>query len=131
MTALDPQAFSAWIEALGRSWETGDAQAAGRLFAEDISYREDRFSEPMQGRQAVIQYWKDVLRTQKDIQFGYRMIGITGDTGIVHWWCSFERIPSGVPVRLDGVFVATFDEQSQCSNFEEWWQIEEPALVSK
>jgi ketosteroid isomerase-like protein len=129
MTGLDHQAFAAWVEALGRSWETGDAEAAGQLFAEDIAYREDRFSEPMRGRQAVIQYWEDVPRTQQNIRFGYRVIAVAAATGIAHWWCSFERIPSGVPVRLDGVFLATFDAQGQCSNFEEWWHIEEPALV--
>lgn len=126
---LTHDSFTTWVQTLGHAWETGDAQAAGQLFADDVSYREDRFGEPMRGRDAVIAYWEDVPRTQADIRFGYRVLAVTGDTGIAHWWCSFKRISSGVPVKLDGVFVATFDAQGQCLTFEEWWQIEEPAAV--
>ncbi len=129
--ALDRDYFAAWVEKLGRSWEVGDADGAGQLFAGDISYRADRFSPPMQGREAVIAYWEEVPRTQKDIRFGYRVLAVTGDTGIAHWWCAFQRVPSGVPVRLDGIFIAQFDARGQCRAFEEWWQIEEPALVAR
>ncbi len=122
---MDSTSFDAWVAALGRAWETKDARAASALFAEDASYQEDAFGEPMHGRDTILAYWLEVPTTQEDIRFGHEMIVISGDVGVAHWWASFRRIPSGAPVRLDGVFAATMDAQGRCRIFREWWQKQE------
>lgn len=120
------ESFTEWMDYLGRAWVEANPQNAGRLFTDDARYREDRFAAPMVGREAIIAYWEDVPRTQKDIEFGYRIIGVTPESGIAHWWASFTRIPTDVPVKLDGILIAYFDDSHHCHTFEEWWQIHEP-----
>lgn len=122
---MDATSFDAWVSALGRAWETRDARAAAALFTEDASYQEDAFGEPMRGRDAILAYWSEVPTTQENIEFGYEVIIFSGDVGIAHWWASFRRIPSGAPVKLDGVFAATMGAQNRCRVFREWWQKQE------
>jgi ketosteroid isomerase-like protein len=122
---MDTNTFAAWVAALGKAWETKDAAAAADLFAEDATYQEDSFAPPMRGRDAIRAYWADVPLTQEDIAFAFEVIAVSGDLGIAHWWCSLTRKPSGSPVRLDGVFVVSFDAQGRGQTFREWWQIQE------
>ncbi len=113
------------MAALGHAWEAGDAAAATRLFREDISCQEDPFAAPLQGREAVREYWADVPRTQKEIRFGFETLAVTADGGIFHWWASFTRIPSGAAVRLDGAQIVKLDDNNLCYSLREWWMREE------
>ena len=127
---MDVTTFAAWVAALGRAWEMKDAAAAAALFAEDASYQEDSFAAPMRGRDAIRAYWADVPLSQDDIVFAFQVITVSGDLGIAHWWCSLIRKPSGVPVKLDGVFVVTFDAHGLGQTFREWWQKQEESQDS-
>ncbi len=98
----------AWIAALGRAWEAGDADAATALFRDDISYQEDPFAAPMVGREAVRAYWAEVPQMQRDIRFGFETLAVTDDGGVFHWWASFTRIASGATVRLDGAQIVNY-----------------------
>jgi ketosteroid isomerase-like protein len=122
---MTKERLETWMAALGRAWETGDADAAAALFREDINYQEDPFAPPLQGREAVREYWADVPRTQKDIRFSFETLAVTQDGGIFHWWASFTRIPSGAPVRLDGAQTVKLDDDNLCYSLREWWMREE------
>ena len=82
---MDADAFSAWVTALGRAWEVKDADAAAALFAEDATYQEDSFGEPMRGREAIRAYWADVPLTQEDIAFNSEVITVSGDLDRDGW----------------------------------------------
>src|SRR5688500_17861041 len=99
------------MHSLGRGWVNANAKAIGGLFTEDATYREDRFTEPMRGRDAIVAYWEEVPRSQRNIQFGYRVITVSPDSGIAHWWASFRRISNDPPVELDGIIIAHFDAE--------------------
>jgi len=122
---MDSNTFAGWVAALGRAWEAKDAGAAAALFAEDATYQEDSFAEPMHGRDQIRAYWAEVPLTQENIVFNYEVIAVTGDLGVAHWWTSLERKPSGVPVKLDGVFAVTMDAHGRGKTFREWWQKQE------
>ena len=68
---MDHAAFKNWLDAYGRAWEGRDPNAAAELFAEDGSYQVTPFIEPYRGRQAIFEYWPQVMRTEQDIRFGY------------------------------------------------------------
>lgn len=122
---MDSSTFAEWVAALGRAWESKDADAAAKLFAEDAIYQEDSFGEPMRGREQIHAYWTEVPATQDQIVFNYEIITVSGETGVAHWWTSLVRIPSGARVRLDGVFVVTMDTHHRGKVFREWWQKQE------
>jgi uncharacterized protein (TIGR02246 family) len=111
-----------WLDAYGRAWETRDAQAVGELFAEDATYQETPFVEPMRGRAAIREYWVNaVVRTQEQIRFGYQILAVAEDSCIAHWWASFVRVSTQTQVKLDGIFLLTFTPGNLCSELREWW----------
>ncbi len=111
----------AWFDAYKRAWETRDAEAAAALFAETAVYQEKPFGKPMRGRATIRAYWEHIPRTQDDIRFHYKVIGLASDGGTVHWWASFVRLPSGKRLHLDGVAAVTLGGDGKCRLFREWW----------
>ena len=122
---MTKERLETWMAALGRAWETGDADAATALFREDISYQEDPFVAPMVGREAVHAYWAEVPLAQRDIRFGFETLAVTDDGGVFHWWASFTRIATGAVVRLDGAQIIKLDDHDLCYDLREWWMREE------
>ena len=123
---MNRETFDAWLRAYGRAWEEGDADAAAALFAPDAAYHETPFATPMVGRAAIYEYWRaGAGQSQRDVQFNFTILNLSERTGLAHWTASFLRLPSGRPVRLDGILAATFDDEGRCSLFREWWHRQE------
>jgi hypothetical protein len=119
---IDHTAFEEWLLAYGRAWETGNPDAVAALFTPDAAYYETPFDEPMVGAEAIRRYWSQgAEQAQKDVRFGFLILSIAGRMGIAKWQASFERIPSGVGVELDGILTAEFDQSGRCRVFREWW----------
>jgi len=113
--------FERWLDAYGRAWEGRDAQAAAALYAEDGTYQVTPFVEPLRGRAAILEYWREVARTEENIQFGFEVLTVTAESGIAHWWASFVRVPPGMPTKLDGIFLIALDASGKCTSLREWW----------
>jgi ketosteroid isomerase-like protein len=123
---MDQLSLQAWLDAYGRAWETRDSRAVGELFSEDATYQETPFVEPMSGRAAIRQYWEDnVEKSQEQVQFESEILAIVGNLGIARWWTSFVRVASRKRVRLDGIFLLTFDAEGGCRKLQEWWMRQE------
>lgn len=119
---MDQLSFRAWLDAYGRAWETRDPAAVVELFSEDATYQETPFSEPMRGRDAIRQYWvNSVENSQEQIRFESEILAIVGEVGIARWRASFVRVASGKGVRLDGIFLLTFNAEGVCLKLQEWW----------
>jgi uncharacterized protein (TIGR02246 family) len=119
---LNPESLRTWLDSYGSAWEERDPEAVIRLFAEDATYQETPFSQPMRGREAIRQYWsKAVVAYQEQVRFAFEVLAITEVTAIAHWWASFVRISSKTRASLDGVFLLTFDAAGLCRELREWW----------
>jgi ketosteroid isomerase-like protein len=118
---MDREIFEAWLGAYGLAWERGDPQAAAGLFAEDASYHETPFDEPMRGRAQIAEYWSEVPRSQDDIRFSYEILATSEREGVAHWNADFLRLPARTPVTLDGILLARLDADGRCTEFREWW----------
>ena len=125
---MDRSSFKSWLDAYGRAWEARAPEAAAALYASDATYQVTPFAEPMRGRAAILDYWSHVAETEQEVDFGYRILAVTAQCGIAHWWASFVRVPPGVDTKLDGIFVISLDSQNLCTQLREWWvkQQEEP-----
>ena len=119
---MNSESLRSWLEGYRSAWEERDPEAVISLFAEDATYLETPFSQPMRGREAIRQYWsRAVVSYQEQIRFGYEVLAITEVSAIAHWWASFVRISSKTQVNLDGVFLLTFDKVGRCQELREWW----------
>ena len=119
--AIARDALQAWLDAYGRAWEQMDPDAAAALFADDATYQETPFDQPMRGREAIREYWRGVPEAQRDIRFEHEVLAADGDRGIAWWRARFLRVPTSADVTLDGIFVLAFDEDGRCSSLREWW----------
>ncbi len=122
---MEPDKLKTWLEAYGRAWEARDPRAATALFAEDGTYQVTPFVAPMRGHEAIFQYWSEVTRPERDIQFGFEILALTADAGIARWWASFVRVPPGLKTKLDGIFLISLDAHNRCKSLREWWHKQE------
>jgi hypothetical protein len=124
MAGLDRRTLEDWLARYGRAWETADPDAATELFTEDATYRETPFDEVMEGREAIRRYWREVRDTQRDISFGWEVVG--SDPVVVRWRASYVRLRDRRRITLDGVFFLEFAEPTGlCRRLREWWHIHE------
>lgn len=118
--AITSERLEAWLQILGRAWETADAELATSLFDAGVVYRDNPFEPPIVGAEAVRQYWLENLATQREVRFEGRVLAVEGEVGVVNWQVSFIRVPSGEAVKLDGVSMGRFRE-GKPSEWLEWW----------
>jgi ketosteroid isomerase-like protein len=110
-----------WLDKYGRAWERGDAEASIGLYSEDVRYYETPFDAPEIGHESVRRYCLEAAGAQRDVRFSHEAYSMEGDTGIARWRASFVRVPSGMHVELDGIFVLRFDGDGKCRELREWW----------
>ena len=114
--------FEQWLERYGRAWEAGSPEGVLDLFSEQAEYFETPFDPAMVGHDAIGRYWTDGAKNaQRHVKFSARPIAFDGEIGYAHWHATFERVPSGSQVELDGVLSARFDARMRCVVFREWW----------
>ena len=102
-----------------KAWENRDPQAAADLCAENLEYFESPFLEPLKTKKEVFEEWKSV-ENQKDVSVSYKIMNVSGGTGISHFSATFTRVPSREQVHLDGIFQVKLDADNLCTEFR-WW----------
>lgn len=118
---MDVAGLSGWLEGYGGAWEAGDPEAAAGLFTDDATYRETPFEEPMRGSAGHLELLGGGPPDPAGRALRLRGAGGGGEPRGGRWWASFVRVPGGVRVDLDGIFVLMFDQDGQCTSLEEWW----------
>jgi ketosteroid isomerase-like protein len=122
MTELKLDSLTTWLAAYGDAWQNGDADAVITLFSDNAKYYETPFSDPMIGRPAIHNYWREgAAESQTDIRFTYQALAVTENKGLAQWQATFTRLPSGNRVELDGFLTAEFNPTGKCTLFREWW----------
>ncbi len=124
---LTMSALSNWLDAYGEAWESRDADAAAKIFSEDATYQVTPYEEAHRGRSGVHDYWAGVTENQRNVQFEYQTLSVTGNTGIAHWSANFDVVPDGPHIDLNGIFVLEFDADGKCRRLREWWHIQTDA----
>lgn len=122
----DSATFIRWLDAYGRAWKERDPDGVAELFTPDARYYWTPFDQPKLGRQQITEAWLRATTGQRDIHFRHELLCVSGTRGIARWWCSFERLASGRPVRLAGVLCVEMDDRGLCCEFREWWHSDEP-----
>ena len=123
MPSLTSATVEAWLSRYEQAWEQRDPDRAAALFTENAPYHEMPFDAPKAGRAGIRDYWTKVTADQRDVDFKWQLISVTGPTAVARWSASLKSASSGTRVELDGVFILTFDGSGLCSELREWWHV--------
>lgn len=120
------ETFREWVQSYGKAWEGRDPESAGKLFTRDALYYWTPFDEPKTGREGIAAAWREATSRQRNVQFSFEVLAVTGRTGIARWHTALERRATARRVELDGILAAEFDDDSAlCRVFREWWHTTE------
>ena len=119
MSTASAEALHAWLTAYGAAWEARDPAAAAALFTDTGTYEWGPFGDLLRGPSAIRERWEEVTAAQRDVEFGFDVLGVVEAGGVAHWRCSFDV--AEVRIELDGIFLVTLAEDGRCSEFREWW----------
>jgi ketosteroid isomerase-like protein len=115
--------LESWLKAYEEAWETLDADKAAQLFTKDATYQDDPYKDPHLGQEGVHKYWSTVTADQKDVDFTFEVISVTGNTGIAHWHSEFTQASTGATIIIDGMFNLKFSQDGLCESLKEWWHL--------
>ncbi len=118
LRANDAKGF---LEKYKMAWETRDAALAASLFTRDARYKENPFTEPIIGREAIHDYWAEATGRQEDIIFTVTHSFHTGYVLVAEWTCKYRDRVTGKLRELAGMFFADF-YGNQVRAFREYWQ---------
>jgi hypothetical protein len=110
-----------WLDAYGRAWEDGDADAAAALFGEDATYRSNIFEE-YRGRNGVHTYWTEVTRTQEDVRVRMGSPFVDGDRVAAEFWTTM--VNGGAEITLPGCLLLRFGTDGLCLALREYWHLQ-------
>jgi len=119
--ALHASDAKEFLEKYKKAWQTRDADLAASLFTRDARYKENPFSEPIIGREAIHDYWAAATAQQEDIRFTVTNYLHTGYVLIAEWTCHYRDRSSGRARERAGMFFADF-YGNQVRAFREYWQ---------
>lgn len=104
--------YADWLARYRHAWIERDAAAAGRLFTEDATYREQPFQPPFVGRAAIRDYWSRVTASQTGVELRYGKAIVDGRRLAVEWWANLQTTDG--PLTLAGEFLLLFADSGEC-----------------
>ena len=118
---LDPKKqYAALVEEFGHGWEKGNGERMAAVFTDDAVFQSAPFEMPIRGREAILEYWKDLPREQAEITFRYGEIFLVGPWFSVEFRCRFRRRRTGEWVDVRGaLFCETAD--AKISEMRMYW----------
>ncbi len=116
------------LETYGKAWESQDPELIISIFTEDAIYQEGPFAVPMQGHDAIKNYWqKKVAQEQKDIRFTLLNFLVQDDQAAAEWNGDFIDTTTNEQVRLYEVAFLAFKD-GKISSLRETWRSQRSAL---
>ena len=113
------KARESWLQRYTTAWRENDLALAAGLFADHVEYSFDPFRQPIKGRHAVLEYWRQAFAGQRDLRLSVRLWAATADAAAAEWWAAFER--DGANLTLSASLLLRFDDQGRCVELHEHW----------
>lgn len=120
-TILDRDFVEGVIEKYGKAWVNRDSNLIATLFSVDAMYHEQVINDPIRGRRAIQQYWKNrVVRGQRNIEFRLQNLYIDGRTAIAEWQAEFDVVRTSTRIVMKQVAILEFSAGKIVSLREYW-----------
>lgn len=115
---MELKEVSAWIDAYLDAWRSNEPEKVGALFTDDATYAYRPYSDPLQGRSAIVANWLAEPDEPGSWEAAYHPMLVDGDRAII----------TGVTRYSDGntysnLFVVDFDDGGRCRAFTEWYML--------
>ena len=109
--------LGAWVEAYERAWRAPGPDVLSELFAAHAVYSPLPFRESHEGLDAIRTFWEEGRdRPDEEFTFEWEIVAVDGDVGVVRTEVRYAQ-----PARVwRNLWVARFDENGRCVEFEEW-----------
>ena len=120
---MDRADVDAWLERYAAAWRSNDADEIGRLFSEGCQYRYQPSSEPVVGRDAIVNSWLEEGDEPGTFDASYSCWAVDGDRAVATGWSCYT-VPE--PKVYDNVFLLAFDGNGQCAEFTELYLLGRP-----
>ena len=115
---MDRTDLEAWVAGYEAAWRSPGTERLADLFAPDVSYTYEPWSEPIRGLDALAPWW-EAERDGPDEVFAMtsEVVAVDGDVGVVR-----VEVGYGDPVRqrFRDLWVVRVDGSGRCTAFEEW-----------
>ena len=119
---LDRASVTSWLDAYVQAWKTYDPRAIGDLFSENATCAYNPFSEPIQGRAAIVASWLEEPDATGTYDGHYEPILIEGDRAVTNGRSLyFEQDGSTLKAEWNNIFVLRFDDEGRCTEYREWY----------
>jgi nuclear transport factor 2 (NTF2) superfamily protein len=119
---INSDAVNIWLSNYVAAWKSYDPEAIGALFSEDARYYFSPYSEPLEGREAIVADWLKNPDKAGTYTAEYKLIATNGNLVVTNGRSTyFEDDGKTVRREYDNIFVIEFDEMGRCNFFKEWY----------
>jgi uncharacterized protein (TIGR02246 family) len=118
MTRTD---FEQWLERYRAAWTTDDPQQIGALFTEDATYSPWPFSQPWEGREAIVAKWIERGDSKDPWRFDSELLAVEGDTGVVKGLTTYPAHDDQPEDAYSNIWVIRLEPDGRARSFAEWW----------
>jgi ketosteroid isomerase-like protein len=108
------------LEAFARAVQSFDGDLVVALFTEDGEYREDPFSQPLVGHNALRAHWLAAAATQRDVAITIEQHLVSGDAVVAVWHRSRVLEIDGSRRRASGVLLLD-TRGGKIVRLRQWW----------
>jgi hypothetical protein len=106
-----------WLDRYVEAWRTGDDALVRGLFTEDATYVWHQWHEPVEGIDAIAEFWNERADDPSTWTGRYRVRYASDGLAVVEGWTSYE---GGRTYR--NLWLLAF-EGDRCSEFSEWFAL--------
>ena len=119
---ISNESVAVWLSNYVEAWKSYDPDAIGALFSEDARYYYSPYSDPLQGRPAIVADWLKNRDKAGSYTAEYKMLATNGNLVVANGRSTyFEEDGKTVRREYDNIFVIEFDEMGRCNFFKEWY----------
>ena len=119
---INSDSVNVWLSKYVDAWKSYDPEAIGALFSDDARYYYAPYSEPLEGREAIVADWLKNKDKAGTYTAEYKLIATNGNLAVTNGRSTyFEDDGKTIRREYDNIFVIEFDELGRCNFFKEWY----------
>ncbi len=119
---ISNESVALWLSNYVEVWKSYDPEAIRALFSEDARYYYSAYSEPLEGREAIIADWLENPDKAGTFEAEYKLMATNGNLAVANGRSTYFEDDGKTPRReFDNIFVLEFDDTGRCSLFKEWY----------
>ncbi len=105
-----------WLDGYRRAWTSNDPDDIRAVFTGDAEYRNDPWTEPVRGHEAIVASWLERADEPGTWTFEGRVIGADGRLAFIE---GETRYTSGT--TYSNLWVVSLADDGRATRFTEWW----------